>query len=245
MTPLSPAQLRAVIDTTWPPARISQQDPWTLRVGDGGGKRVSAATTTTKVSQTDVRAAEDAMRGFGQTPLFQLYGTEPGLDDMLAAQGYLHLDRTILYLCALAELDTKAPSPLTTLRGDTPLPIMREIWAAGGIGPARVAIMERAPGPKTMILGRLGDRPVGAAFVAASGPIAMIHAIEVLCEHRRRGAGRNMLARAAVWARDAGCTHLSLLVTEANVSANALYRSLGMVQAGSYHYRMKPGTQNR
>lgn len=241
MTLASPARLRAVIDATWPPAQIHQQGPWTLRVGGGGGKRVSAATTNTRVSQADVKRAEIAMQGYGQKPLFQLYGSEPGLDDMLAEQGYVQVDRTILYHCALGELNIEAPSPLSTLRGDTPLPIMREIWAAGGIGPARVAIMERAAEPKAMILGRLGDRPVGAAFVAALGPIAMIHAIEVLAEHRRRGAGRNIMARAAIWARNAGCTHLSLLVTEANVSANALYRSLGMAQAGRYHYRMKPG----
>lgn len=38
------AQLYETIDHTWPAARIWTETGWTLRDGQGGGKRVSAAT---------------------------------------------------------------------------------------------------------------------------------------------------------------------------------------------------------
>ena len=55
----------------------------------------------------------------------------------------------------------------------------RALWAEGGIGPARLAVMDRVTLPKTAILGRTGDRAAGVAFVAATGDCAMLHALEV------------------------------------------------------------------
>ena len=116
---------------------------------------------------------------------------------------------------------------------------MRDIWAAGGIGPARVEVMARAPGPKTSIFGRSNNRPAGAGFVALHEGIAMVHALEVLARHRREGLGRYMMQQAAFWAADRGATHMSVICTAANVSANALYTSLGFTLVGQYHYRRK------
>ena len=41
------------------------------------------------------------------------------------------------------------------------------------------------------------------------------------------------------WAAAQGATHLSVLCTNANDAANALYSSLGMELVGQYHYRIK------
>jgi glucose/arabinose dehydrogenase len=49
------------------------------------------------------------------------------------------------------------------------LQIAREIWAEGHISAARLAVMDRALGPKAVILGRTADKPCGAAFVALHG----------------------------------------------------------------------------
>ena len=69
------------------------------------------------------------------------------------------------------------------------------------------------------------------------------------CALRRRGAdtsyqrdddvARNMMRAAAIWAQNHGATTLALAVTRSNVSANALYSSLGMTVVGYYHYRIK------
>ena len=50
-------QLYDICDGTWPAAAIKRLGPWTLRDGQGGGKRVSAATAEGPVQKTDIRAA--------------------------------------------------------------------------------------------------------------------------------------------------------------------------------------------
>jgi GNAT superfamily N-acetyltransferase len=133
------------------------------------------------------------------------------------------------------------PERLTAFVVDwPPLEVLREIWAEGGIGPGRVAVMDRVQGPKCALMGRAEDRPAAAAFVACDGPVAMLHALEVRPPLRRQGTARHLMRAAALWARGAGATWLALLVTEANRPAGALYASLGMQAVGSYHYRAGP-----
>ena len=97
----------------------------------------------------------------------------------------------------------------------------------------------RCPSPKTAILARIKDQPAGVAFVALHKNIAMIHAIEVLPRFQRLGVGTNIMRAAAFWAQDHDAHTLSLLVTRANLPANALYTSIGMQVVGHYHYRLK------
>ncbi|MFN6953015.1 MAG: GNAT family N-acetyltransferase, partial [Albidovulum sp.] len=104
---------------------------------------------------------------------------------------------------------------------------------------ARIAVMERVTGAKAAILARNADRPAGVAFVACHGDEAMLHALEVRPDQRRRGVGATLLHAAANWAADQGATRLSLVVTRQNSAARALYARLGMGIVGQYHYRMK------
>ncbi len=147
-------------------------------------------------------------------------------------------DPVTAYAAPTEVLMTDALPPLTCIDAEPPLAVMAEIWAAGGIGPERTAIMDRVAGPKTGILGRAGDRPAGTLFVALDGATAMIHAIEVLARYRRQGVAARMIRRAAFWASEQGATQVTLLVTEAN-PANALYSGLGMTAEAGYHYRIK------
>jgi GNAT superfamily N-acetyltransferase len=119
------------------------------------------------------------------------------------------------------------------------LAIQCEIWATGGIGPARLAVMDRAALPKTSFLGRTQDRPAGTAFAAIHDGIAMLHALEITPARRRRGLGATMMRAAAHWALEQGAADFSLLVTRENKSALGLYASLGFSPVGQYHYRAK------
>ena len=116
-----------------------------------------------------------------------------------------------------------------------------DIWARGGIGPGRRAVMTRPTGPCIALMARADDRPVGVAFVAVDNNIAMIHAIEVRPEHRRKGGGGVLIHGAASFAAEHGAEWLALAVTEANAPARALYERLGIARAGSYHYRIASG----
>lgn len=228
----------AVTEVTWPAFAYAQLGPWTVRDGRGGGKRVSAATADGAWTADDIAEAETAMRDLNHDPLFMLRDGEHDLDDALAVRGYRLIDPVWIYTISLAELETTALPHATAIPAWPPLAIQKEIWASGGIGPARWAVMDRVTTAKTAILARASDQPAGTAFVAVRAACAMIHAIEVLPAFRRQGAGRRMLHAAARWAKAQDCTELSLLVTKANAPANALYTSMGFRPVGSYHYRV-------
>ncbi|MEO1107120.1 MAG: GNAT family N-acetyltransferase [Pseudomonadota bacterium] len=226
-----------VVDGTWPAASYQQSGSFQLRQGQGGGSRVSAASAIGPAREADIDAAEQAMLAMGQKRIFCLRPGDEALDAQLAARGYQVLDPVNIYTCPVSYLTNRLIPLVTVFQIWEPLAIMREIWATGGIGPERVAIMERAKGPKTSLLLRHSDQPCGAAFVAMHDDIAMLHALEILPDHRRQGMGEWTMRAAAIWGRDNGAKTLSVICTKANQGANGLYRALGMEIVGEYHYR--------
>ncbi|MBE0412038.1 GNAT family N-acetyltransferase [Yoonia sp.] len=240
--PLPDAQmLFAVIDGTWPATAKTALGPWTIRLDPSDSSRVSAATAEQAITDADVPQAEMAMRTAGQIPLFMIREGDDTLDALLAARGYLIKDPVRLYAALVADIATQRPPPVTTFDVWPPLAVQNEIWAMGGLGAARLAIMQRAPHPKTTILGRMNDRPAGTVFVGTAGTCAMIHALEIAKPHRRQGLAKYMMRAAAFWAQAQGMDFLTLATTQANKGANALYASLGMTVVGHYHYRILPG----
>jgi ribosomal protein S18 acetylase RimI-like enzyme len=232
-------RLLSVLEATWPPAARHEAGPWTIRDGQGGGKRVSAATAGGPVTAGDIPTAEAAMRALGQSPLFMIRPGEAALDALLAARGYAAVDPVDGFAARVGDLDLATPPRLSAIPAWPPLAIQREIWAEAGIGPARIAVMERAPAPKTALLARMDDRAAGTAFVGIHDRTAMVHALEIHPRFRRRGLGRHVMEGALHWARQAGATDVALVVTQANAAGQALYASLGLARVGQYHYRMK------
>lgn len=232
----------AAIDGTWPAANKTRVGPWTIRDGQGGGKRASAATCDGAFADADVPQAEAAMLAHDQTPLFMVRAGEEALDTALAARGYGVVDPTNGYVASVSVLtDTPVP-PVTAFAIWEPLAIMAEVWAKGGIGTARLAVMARAQ-TKTAIFARWNEKPAGAAFVAMHAGIAMVHAVEVLQGQRRQGVAQWIMRRAAFWAQENGAETLAVLTTAANAPANALYQQLGFAPIGGYHYRSAPSQQ--
>ncbi|MCR9126368.1 MAG: GNAT family N-acetyltransferase [Rhodobacteraceae bacterium] len=228
------------IDGTWPARAFVDLPPWRLRDADGGGKRVGAASALGPIGEGDIARAETAMRGFGQTPLFMLRPGDAALDADLAARGYDRIDPSTIRACPV-ELLTDLPIPRVTVFSIwEPLAMMAEIWATGGIGPARLRVMARAPGPHTGFLARFADKPAGVGFAAVHDGVAMVHAVEILPHQRRRGMGRWIMRAAAIWAAEQGAETLAVICTDANTAANRLYASLGMTVVGQYHYRKHP-----
>ena len=155
--------------------------------------------------------------------------------DALAARGYRPHTPTAIMVCGCAALAGQLPG-MTAFATWPPLAIQRDLWAAGGIGAARQAVMERVALPRAALLGRLHDRAAGAAFVAADGPVAMIHAIEVAPAFRRQGMAGWLLGAAADWALSVGADRLALAVGRANTAARAAYDKLGFAEVGAYDY---------
>ncbi|MFL4469715.1 GNAT family N-acetyltransferase [Tateyamaria armeniaca] len=237
--------LYRAIDGTWPAAVKTRVDHWTIRDGQGGGKRVSAATCDGE-QIGDVEVAEAAMQAIGQTPLFMVRQGEDALDAALEARGYQIVDPTNGYATPVSMLTDVPIPPVTAFAIWEPLAIMEDIWAKGGIGPERLAVMARAE-QKTAILARWNEKPAGVAFVAIHDGVAMVHAVEVLEHQRRQGVAQWIMRCAAFWAQDNGAHTLAVLTTAANGAANALYQQLGFAALGGYHYRISPtkGTQTK
>lgn len=230
---MTPTDLAEVMEATWPPARAWRLGPFLLRDGAGGGKRVSAASAEAPFIEADLDRAVAAM----PEPLFVIRAGDAALDRALEARGFRVVDPVVAYDAPVGLLADPAPEPMAAFAHWPPLQITRAIWAEGGIGPARVAVMDRVAGPKTVILARTAEQPAGAAFVAIHGKTAMLHALEVRPALRRQGSADNMLRAAALWAQRNGADRLSLVVTERNEGARRLYASKGMQVVGQYHYR--------
>ncbi len=228
-----------VIDGTWPAAATHSCGCFTLRDGQGGGKRVSAATLNGDLVLDDIAAAEAGMRALNQQPLFQIREGDRELDMALETRGYEVVDPVIMYVIPAKELATERPPRTAAIPAWEPLQIMKEIWAEGGIGPARLEVMNRAPMPKTGFVSRWQDKPAGTSFLGMHNGIGMVHALEILPFQRRQGVARFLMHRAAFWTLENGGTHLAVICTKANVGANRLYSSLGMTVVGEYHYRCK------
>ena len=226
-----------VLDATWPAYASHRAGPWLVREGRGGGKRVSAATPAGDWADADIPLAETAHAELGQVPLFLIRPADAALDAALASRGYDVVDPVNIYAAPVAVLAATPPKRMTTFPIWPMLAIMRDQWVGSGTGPERLANMERAIPPRTSILGRIEDRAAGVAFVAVHGDTAMLHALPILPEFRRKGLAANVLRAAAVWGERQGASQLALAVTRDNLPANALYASLGMQVVEQYHYR--------
>jgi len=224
--------LFAALEATWPAAASRPAGPFRLRDGAGGGKRVSAALLEGEFSEAALEAVADQ-------PLFQLRPGQEALDAALAARGYQVADPTVL-MAAPVEILAEKPQPVALPTIWPPLAIQRRIWAEGHVGPERIAVMQRACGPKTSFIARIRDKPAGVAFVAIHQGVAMLHALQVEPGFRRQGVGADMVRGMAHWARAQGAQTFALAVTEANTTARGLYSRLGMAETDAYHYREKP-----
>ncbi len=236
---MTPEALLQAMEATWPPAHRQMLGPVVLRQGRGGGKRVSAASVLGSWTPADLDLAEAAARQMGQSPLFQVLPAQATLDKALAARGYALIDPVLGYAAPVETLARPIP-PLAAFAHWPPMQIARDIWAEAGIGDGRLAVMERVQHPKAVILARAADRPAGVAFVAAAGPHAMLHALNIRPDFRRKGAAAHLVRAAALWAGEQGASHLGLVVTRANAPARALYEKLCMDPVAGYHYRELP-----
>ena len=236
---MTPDLLSAVMEATWPAAASHRTGPWRVRDGQGGGKRVSATTAEAPWRDEDIPLAEAAMQTLGQPNLFLIRGQDDLLDQALQSRGYRVVDPVVAYAAPAAALADPPAPHMAGFPHWPPLAICTQLWAEGGIGPARIAVMDRATGPKCAILARQNDRPTGVAFVAVHQKVAMLHALEVTANARRQGSAHNILRCAGAWALENGAETLALVVTVANGPARALYASLQMGIVGHYHYRQR------
>lgn len=229
-------ELFDAIDATWAPFAFHTHQGWLIREGRGGGKRVSAATALSKTSDTNISSAVTMMQIFGQDPLFMIRGSDIQLDHELETAGYSVIDPVVVLAGPTHSLRFETPTnPCAIHQLTAPNEAAKTVWSEGGIGPARLDIMARVQGPKSILIAD----DMGVSFAAAHNGIALIHAVEVAVKHRRKGVANALMFHAIQWAKDQNCDWLSVLTVRENIPAIKLYENLGMKEAAAYHYRLK------
>ena len=132
------------------------------------------------------------------------------------ARGYRVVDPVVAYAAPVADLASPAPASMTTFPHWPPMEIASDLWAEGGIGPARLAVMDRAcTGPKPPFWGAPLTAPrvlplwrsMATRHVARAGGRAAM---------RRQGSAYNILRAAPVGRKITGPIRCRLVVTEAN-----------------------------
>lgn len=239
-TPPTPAEFYSANDVSWPPVEMSRLGPFMMRKGGGGGQRVSATSLVDEAFEmADIAAVELAMDALDQPRLFMIRDSDAALDNALETAGYRIKDPVSLYAGPSAKLAMYDPKGLNVIDAPEPMAVMAEIWETGGIGAGRLNVMRRAIGPKACFLGRAEDQPAGAAYVGCDQGLAMLHALEILPDMRRKGLALQMMGAAGAWAQRNGADTFCLVVLTSNDAACGLYEKLGMVKTGQYHYRIK------
>lgn len=234
------AALAEAFEATWPAAEYRDAGGFRVGRGLGAGGRVSSARVIGDWAEADIDAAIAIHRDWDQKPVFRVLDDDAALAAALVGRGYTRETPTLIMESGLAALIDRPIPPITTFAVWPPLAIQREIWSAGNIKAARQAVMLRVPQPKAAILGRTEDRAAGSAFVAIHGNVAMIHALEILSDWRRKGLASWMMRQAAFWAAENGADRLGLAVSRGNEAAIALYCHLGFREAAGYAY-FEPG----
>ncbi len=233
------ADLATAFEATWPAAEYADAGGFRVGRGLGAGGRVSSARAIAAWSPGDIAAAEAVHRAWGQQPMFRALDSDTALIAALTGAGYLRETPTAIMVAPLDLLTDRLIPPVTTFAIWPPLAIQRDLWRAGNINDARQAVMMRVAAPRTAILGRVDDRAAGAAFVAISAGVAMVHAVEVLPAFRRRGLAGWMMRQAALWAADQGAARIGLAVSRANTGARATYDRMGFAEVAGYSYFAK------
>ncbi|KAB7614591.1 GNAT family N-acetyltransferase [Amylibacter sp. SFDW26] len=228
-------ELFSAVDATWSAKQFISHDGWMLREGAGGGKRVSAATLEAPIDDVDIIVAEQQMTALGQKSLFMVRDSDAALDNVLEQADYGIVDPVVVLASPVSDLLKQKYTSHSVNLAESPSNDAKTIWNDGGISPDRLSIMERVTAPKTI----LESSDMGVAFVAAHKGIAMVHAVEVSKDHRRKGVANALMYKAALWAKDHNCNWLAVLTVRENVPACTLYQTLGMTEAAAYHYRFK------
>jgi ribosomal protein S18 acetylase RimI-like enzyme len=225
----------------WPALHQVLHDGWLLRFCGGFTKRANSVSIITRGSTPlaeRIDFCESLYRHQGLAPVFRLTDRcpEPGLDDLLAARGYAHIDPTDVLA---ADATALAGHALTGELG-------RDDWLE------HYTRLSGSPEQARRLHGLLlsGIRlPCRFGVVEAEGQVVAcglaVHEADLVglfdivtdAAHRGRGHGERLTAGLVAWGAGAGARIAYLQVVAANAPAQRLYRGLGFGASHRYWYR--------
>jgi len=239
------AQSEAAAARGWPALETLELGPWTLRFASGYTKRANSVQALGSPWPEEgpelLVAAEAAYRARGLVPTFKVpqHPAWAPLDEALERRGYHVVDPSRVLVVDLEGFAEPPHPDVVVEAGFTPRWLDGLVVANGVPGAQRAAARAMVLAVEAPLVASVtaGGREIAWAYTALVGDQGWVFDLVVAPEARRRGWGRAVVATLAHRAADAGSRTLRLMVLAANTGANALYESLGFVEAYRYHYR--------
>jgi ribosomal protein S18 acetylase RimI-like enzyme len=246
--------LEEVAANAVPPTTVQLVDGWLLRAWPEAPFRRPNSVLAVRGDAHGLAArlgvVEDFYRRRGLPVRYQVGAVvePPGLEEQLAARGYVIEAATVVQTATVADV-IAASAPVAGVQvdaldaadehwlaqhgaahGDDPAPRLRVATYAGllaRVAPRAIAAAARASDGATLAAGFVVvERGWGGIFGMGTRP-----------EARRTGVARTLLHALARHAETLGATRLYLQVEAGNTPALALYARSGFDRAYDYHYR--------
>ncbi len=236
----------------WPATKEIFYDGWLIRLADGQTRRTNSVNVIGKsrrALQDKIAYCEDIYRAHGQRPYFRVLSLGlKDLDAALEARGYAKEDET----CTLF-MNFERRRPLCS---DTTAALeIHEGKPTAQWLDAHRRLSRRTPDEAQALHAVLDNLAIPAFFGEARDEDGSIASVaygalheRMMCLNwvvtdpalRRRGLSRAVLCALLLRGQEAGATGACLHVVAANVSAIALYESLGFsCELYRYHYRVR------
>jgi ribosomal protein S18 acetylase RimI-like enzyme len=235
----------------WPAFETQIVDGWILRFAKGYSKRANSASPLMPGAALDDAAIDQIVRQFEMQrlrPTIRLTGLEaPGVEQRLAARGFVELEPTYGMVAALCEMDIEtqvAGEPTVLIEPKPTARWLKEVAASYGGDKANHTILkeivDRIRQPTAYATLNLDDRPAAWGLAVVERGFVGLFDIVVAPDLRGLGLGKQIVCALTAWARKAGAEQAYLQVREDNQVARDLYRTVGFTDAYRYTHRVTP-----
>jgi ribosomal protein S18 acetylase RimI-like enzyme len=236
-----------ISNNAWPALQTVQYDGWILRFANGVTRRsnsVSLLYPSTLDPEEKIGFCEQRYRERNINPCFKIteIADPAGMDDRLAARGYLH--DSVISFQAL-DISRWPSEPLHEVHIETELNPhwIGDFIRMNGFDPKRkptyIAIMEQLRAPKCLISLTRDHRTIGVGLGVADGSHIGLFDIVVDPAYRQTGVGYLVVENILRWGRKKGAATAYLQVLADNTPAIRLYEKMGFTEIYRYWYRTK------
>jgi ribosomal protein S18 acetylase RimI-like enzyme len=235
----------------WPAAEVRELDGWRLRSTGGVTRRANSVWPNRGTGPTSLAGRLDEVEAFYAArrlpALYQIttIATPSGLDDALAARGYL-IEAPVAVEVATTD-DLRLAASAETRIEEQLRPAWFELSAHRGrfsaVADVYRGLLDRLDGRALYATALQEGTPAAVGLGVIDGDWLGVFSMLTLPDCRRRGLGTALLAALAGAARVRGLAHLYLQVELENEAARSLYHRAGFREAYRYHYRREPSTR--
>jgi ribosomal protein S18 acetylase RimI-like enzyme len=228
----------------WPALKTVHYDGWLLRSTGGESRRVNSVNPMAPggTALTEKIATTEAIyRRWGRSAIFRLTPlADEGLDDALAARGYLVEGATFVQIAELAPREVPAEVQIRDQIDEGWLAATAAIRALGEDARRVLTAQHRAIGVESgWALLEQGGQPVAVGVVGIERGWAGLHGIYVAAAARGQGLGRRLSEALLAHASVKGARRAWLQVEQTNAAAVSIYARLGFRTEYAYRYRVR------